>query len=132
MSKQIASMYEVALRTKLRFDSPKGELSLERIWEMPLRSRDDFNLDIIAQTVSKALKGVSEESFVSTRKSAQQGRNRLGAEGYEARRRTFRRPIKYGEADGRGAGHSGIVSTTRPRGHPRFLIVLRLGESINQ
>lgn len=64
------SMYEDALRKKLRFGSLKGELSLEQLWDVPLTSRDDFNLDVVAKTVNKALKEVSEESFVSTRKSA--------------------------------------------------------------
>ena len=36
MSKAIASMYEVALRKKLRWPSTKGDLSLEQLWDAPL------------------------------------------------------------------------------------------------
>jgi len=67
-----AKMYEVALRNKLRFESPKGPLSLEHLWDVPLRSRTNFNLDTIARTASRDLKETSEESFVATRKSPKQ------------------------------------------------------------
>jgi len=77
MSKQINSMFEIAARTKLRFKSPKGDLSTEQLWDVPLRSRDDFNLDVVAKTTNKELKTVSEESFISTRKSPEQGRLEL-------------------------------------------------------
>lgn len=77
MSKQITSMFEVATRTKLRFDSPRGQLSLEQLWDVPLRSRDDFNLDIVAKATNKALTEISLASFVSTRKSPEQGRLEL-------------------------------------------------------
>lgn len=66
------SMYEVALRKKLRFQSPRGELSLEMLWDVPLTSKDDFNLDQVAKAVNHALKEITEESFVSTRKSPRQ------------------------------------------------------------
>ena len=65
----ISSMYDVALQKKLRFASPKGALSLEQLWETPLTSRDDFNLDTIAKSANKSLIEVSAESFVKTEKS---------------------------------------------------------------
>ena len=58
------SMYEYAARHKLRFLSTKGELTVEQLWDVPLRSKDDFNLDSIAKTANSALKRLSEESFV--------------------------------------------------------------------
>lgn len=66
------SMYEVCLRKKIRFDTPKGQLSLEQLWDVPLRSRDDFNLNTVAKTANKAVKETSEESFVTTRKTTAQ------------------------------------------------------------
>lgn len=66
------SMYEVCLRKKMRFSSPKGELSLEQLWDVPLRSKDDFNLDAIAKAANKVVKETSEESFVATRKTTAQ------------------------------------------------------------
>ncbi len=65
----MSNMFEYATRNKLRFPSPRGELSVEQLWDVPLRSRDDFNLDTVAKTASKALKSVAEESFVDTAKT---------------------------------------------------------------
>jgi hypothetical protein len=64
------NIFEYATRNKLRFASTKGELTVEQLWDVPLRSRDDFNLNTIAKAVNKALKEVSEESFVETTKTA--------------------------------------------------------------
>ncbi len=68
------NMFEFATRNKLRFQSAKGELSTEQLWEVPLRSRDDFNLNAVAKAASKALKEISEESFVETAKTAEHAR----------------------------------------------------------
>ena len=67
--------FETAIRTKLRFQSPKGEISLEQLYELPLRG--DFGLDTGAKTVNKALKNVSEESFVETASNPAQERLEL-------------------------------------------------------
>lgn len=56
--------FEYATRTKLRFPSTKGELTIEQLWDVPLRSRDDFNLNSVAKAASKKLKDLSEENFV--------------------------------------------------------------------
>lgn len=64
------NIFEYATRNKLRFASIRGELSVEQLWDIPLRSRDDFNLNTIAKTANKALKEISEESFVETTKTA--------------------------------------------------------------
>ena len=62
-------LFEYASRNKLRFASIKGELTAEQLWDVPLRSRDDFNLDVIARGTSRGLKSASEESFVETTKN---------------------------------------------------------------
>jgi len=67
-----ASMYDIALRQKLRFESSKGQLSLEMLWDVPLRSRNGFDLDAVAQAANREVKAVSEESFVRTRRSPKQ------------------------------------------------------------
>ncbi len=64
------NIFEYATRNKLRFASVRGELTIEQLWDVPLRSRDDFNLNVIAKTTSKALKEISEENFVETTKTA--------------------------------------------------------------
>ena len=63
------NMFEIATRNKLRFSSTRGELSVEMLWDVSLRSRDDFNLDSIAKSANKALKALTEESFVSTERT---------------------------------------------------------------
>ena len=60
----LINLFEYASRYKLRFPSSKGALSVEQLWDAPLRSRDDFNLDAIAREASRALKALTEESFV--------------------------------------------------------------------
>jgi hypothetical protein len=64
------NIFEYATRNVLRFASIRGELSVEQLWDVPLRSRDDFNLNTIAKATNKALKEISEESFVETTKTA--------------------------------------------------------------
>ena len=62
-------IFEYASRNKLRFASSRGELTVEQLWDVPLRSRDDFNLDNIARGTSRGLKAATEESFVETTKN---------------------------------------------------------------
>lgn len=64
------NIFENATRNKIRFASIRGDLSVEQLWDVPLRSRDDFNLNAIAKAASKAFKEVSEENFVETTKTA--------------------------------------------------------------
>lgn len=63
------TLFEFATRNKLRFSSTRGELSVEMLWDLPLRSRDGFDLDSVAKGVNKALKSLTEESFVSTERT---------------------------------------------------------------
>jgi len=72
MSENI-SLFESATRKKFRFTSPRGELTVEQLWELPLLSSDGLNLDAIAKTVNKDLKAATEESFVATERSPSHG-----------------------------------------------------------
>lgn len=74
------NIFEYATRNKLRFTSVRGELSVEQLWDVPLRSRDDFNLNNVAKAANKALKEVSEESFVETKKTAEHTRREMTLE----------------------------------------------------
>ena len=74
------NIFEFATRSKLRFTSTRGELSVEQLWDVPLRSRDDFNLNVIAKAANKALKEISEESFVETTKTAEHTRREAAME----------------------------------------------------
>ena len=60
------NLFLQATREKFRFQSGKGELSVEQLWDMPLTSRTGFDLDTVAKAVNSDLKGANEESFVNT------------------------------------------------------------------
>jgi hypothetical protein len=60
-------LFEKASRLKLRFPTQKGELTVEDLWDMPLQSKNGFDLDTTAKTVNRELKAMAEESFVETR-----------------------------------------------------------------
>ncbi len=60
------SIFEYATRNKLRFRSSRGELSVEQLWDVPLRSTDGFNLNEIAKAASETVKATNEENFVET------------------------------------------------------------------
>ena len=74
------SLFEYATRNKLRFQSTRGELTTEQLWDVPLRSKDDFNLNSIAKAASKAWKEISEESFVETAKTPEHTRREAAFE----------------------------------------------------
>ncbi len=74
------NIFEYATRNKLRFESPRGQLTVEQLWDVPLRGRDDFNLNAIAKVANKALKEISEESFVETTKTAEHTRREVAME----------------------------------------------------
>ena len=65
------NIFEKATKNKLRFDSVRGNLSVEELWDMRLTSRDDFNLDTIAKKINKELKEQEEESFVERNSNPQ-------------------------------------------------------------
>ena len=73
-------IFVFATRHKLRFTSSHGLLSTEQLWDVPLRSRDDFNLNDIAKTANFNLKAFSEENFVETAKTADHARREIALE----------------------------------------------------
>lgn len=74
------NIFEYATRNKLRFASSRGELSVEQLWDVPLRGGGDFNLNAVAKAANKALKDVSEESFVETTKTPEHTRRETALE----------------------------------------------------
>jgi CHASE3 domain sensor protein len=56
-----ANMFEVAVRTKMRFPF-KGVISVEDLWDLSVE-----NLDTIFKTLNSQLKQVNEESLLSTK-----------------------------------------------------------------
>lgn len=58
-------MYKLASIQKLRFASAKGDLTVEQLWDLPLQSKNGFDLDTLARIANTNLKSVTEDSFVT-------------------------------------------------------------------
>lgn len=56
-------MFEKASRLKLRFDSVRGNLSVEDLWDLPL-TNGDLSLDEVAKVVIKKLKETEDGGFI--------------------------------------------------------------------
>ena len=74
------NLFEYAARAKLRFSSTRGDLTAEQLWDVPLRSRDGFDLNAVAKTANAAWKAISEENFVETTKTPQHTRLEMAFE----------------------------------------------------
>ena len=59
------NLFLQATREKFRFESSKGDLSVEQLWDLPLTSSTGFDLDTVAKAVNAKLKASNEESFVN-------------------------------------------------------------------
>ena len=58
-------MFEKASRLKVRFDTGKGQVAIEDLWDLPLTSKTGrANLDDIARGLHKQLKNDDDVSFV--------------------------------------------------------------------
>lgn len=64
-------MFEKASRLKLRFDTTKGQVTAEDLWDLPLTSTvGKANLDDVARALHKQLKSGDDVSFVDTAKKS--------------------------------------------------------------
>lgn len=61
-----APNFELAVKLKVRFATSRGDASLEQLYDMPLTSRNGFDLDTTARSVYQELKSIDEVSFVSS------------------------------------------------------------------
>ena len=58
-------LFEKASKLKLRFNSIRGPINVEDLWDMPLANdRESFSLDDLAKGLNRQLKRAEEESFV--------------------------------------------------------------------
>jgi hypothetical protein len=70
---ELMEMFAKASRIKLRFDSSKGQLAVEDLWDLPLTSdAGKVNLDDIARELHKQIKDGEEVSFVKKASSDSQ------------------------------------------------------------
>lgn len=60
----MSDIYKYAAQNSLRFPSKRGDLIVEQLFLLPLKSQTGFDLDTIAKSINAQLKGASEESFV--------------------------------------------------------------------
>jgi hypothetical protein len=58
-------MFEQASRLRLRFETSKGLLSVEDLWDLPLTSARGVRLNEIAKGLNRELKSADEEDFVN-------------------------------------------------------------------
>lgn len=63
-------MFEKATKEKYRFETARGNITTEDLWDMPLTNLDGFSLDNLAKSLNRALKESEEESFVIQRSNA--------------------------------------------------------------
>lgn len=63
-------MFEKATRMKLRFETKRGNITTEDLWDLPLTSKAGVSLDDIAKNLNKKIKDGEEESFVTERSEA--------------------------------------------------------------
>lgn len=61
--------FEYAVRNKLRFSSVRGDLTLEQLFDVPLRSSNGFDLNNVAQRANQSLKELNTENFVETKRT---------------------------------------------------------------
>ncbi len=67
------NIFELATRQRLRFDTPKGALSVEDLWQLPLTSRTGAaSLDGVAVDLYRELQAAGPVSFVESTTSANQ------------------------------------------------------------
>lgn len=57
-------IYKFAAQNGIRFNSTRGLITVEQLFQLPLKAAGGFDLDTIARTVNNELKGMQEESFV--------------------------------------------------------------------
>ncbi len=60
------NLFEFATRNAIRFSSIKGLITTEQLWDLPLQSKTNFDLDSVAKSAYAELKALTDDSFVAT------------------------------------------------------------------
>lgn len=61
------NIFVQATRAAFTYPTARGPINTEQLWQMPLTSKNMFDLDNTARTINTELKGMTEESFVNTK-----------------------------------------------------------------
>ena len=69
------NIFERASRAKFRFSSSKGPLTVEYLWDLPLKASSGYDLDSVAKFINAELREAKEESFVSVSQDPQKAIN---------------------------------------------------------
>lgn len=64
---EINDLFVQASRRKLRFDSTRGSLSAEDLWDLPLTAANGFSLDAIGRGINSEIRELTEDSLVESR-----------------------------------------------------------------
>lgn len=73
------NLFEIASRKKYRFPSPKGDLNIEQLWDLPLVARAGStrdvkaDLDTVARAINADIKSMTEDSFVNIKPDPRKG-----------------------------------------------------------
>lgn len=60
----MSDIYKYAARKKIRFPSSRGNLTVEQLYDLHLKSTAGADLNTVARTISNELKTSSQENFV--------------------------------------------------------------------
>jgi hypothetical protein len=63
------NLFELAARNAFRFETSKGYVTVEDLFQLPLDSEKGASLNQAAKTIARQLKQAEEESFVSVKTS---------------------------------------------------------------
>lgn len=66
----MTNVIEQAVRQKLRFESTKGHLTVEQLFDLPFTSKSGCDLQTVASQCNQELKALGEEDFVGASKPA--------------------------------------------------------------
>jgi hypothetical protein len=59
-------MFDTVTRNKIRFNTNKGMVSVEDLWDMPLQAKNNFDLDTVAKAIAADIRKNDEDSFIAT------------------------------------------------------------------
>lgn len=62
----MSNIFEQITRKGLTFSTVKGNISVQELWQLPLKGRNGFDLDTVSRDLLSKVKASSEESLVET------------------------------------------------------------------